>query len=297
LTTDTIEQPQTLAEYKAERLSPPETKPEPEVIDVEAKEVKEEVVPEDDEPKVEDKPKKGKLAERFSELTGKVNSERAAREAAEARATAAEARAAEFEGKTKPAAPIDPATGPKPEPKNYTDAFEYAADLAAWSADTAVQAHKAAIAKAEEEAAKGQVLKAWQTRLEDAKTRIPDFEAKIASSSMQFSDIVKDTIIESAVGPDILAHFADDDAAVEKLNAMTVKQALLHIGRLEAKFEAALEKTEVVEEVKAEKPRVKLPAPITPVRASSASTDPIKSAGEFTGTYAEYKAARLKGMG
>jgi hypothetical protein len=293
LTTDTIDTPQSLAEYKAERLNPPEPKPEPEVIDVEATEIKDEG---EDEPKVEDKPKKGKLAERFSELTGKAKAAAERAEAAEARAAAAEARAAELEGKSKPPVVIDPEVGPKPKPADYTDAFEYAADLAKWSADQAVKEHKQAEAKAREEAAKGQVLKAWQTRLEDAKTRIPDFEAKIASSSMQFSDIVKDTIIESTVGPDILAYFAENDEAVEKLNAMTVKQALMHIAKLEAKYEVALGEKPEVKEEKAEKPRVKLPAPVTPVKASSASNDPINSPGEFKGTYAEYKAARQKGM-
>jgi hypothetical protein len=37
-----------------------------------------------------------------------------------------------------------------------------------------------------------------------------------------------------------------------------------------------------------------LPTPITPIKAKNISSDPIKSPGEFTGTYAEYKAARLK---
>lgn len=278
---------QSLAEYKTERFAPPAAeKTEPAV------EVEPEAEQEEAEPK-EEKPKKGKLAERFSELTQARNAERTAREAADARAVAAEARLAELESRNKPAKTA--AEDAEPQPKDYTDAYDYARDLSRWEVKQALKDRDAQDAKAKEEEQRGSVLKAWQARLDAAKNEDPEFEEAVATSNLSVSDVVRDTIIESEFGPRILKHLALDDEAADELNAMTVKQAMKHIGRLEAKFEAAAESKA---EPKEEKPRIKLPDPIRPIKsvASNTGTSALFDAkGEFTGTPSQWKTLRLQG--
>ena len=185
---------------------------------------------------------------------------------------------------------MDGEIGPEPKPTDYTDAFEYASDLAQWRVDKALKDRDVKEAKAREEAERGKVLQSWQTRLESAKAEIPDFEDMVASSELTVSDVVRDTIIESEFGPKILYHFAADDEAAQKLNSMTVKQALMHIAKLEAKFEQAAEKRDTPAPV--EKPTKRPPAPITPVKSASVSVDPVTDPSDNF-TYAQWKAARM----
>lgn len=276
------EQPQSFSEYKANRAASPE----PVVADEPAAEPEQKVE--------EEKPaRKPKLEQRFSELT---QARRAAEEkaaAAEARAEAAEAKAREVEGKSAPQVAIDPDdVGPKPKPADYTDAFEYAEDLAKWSTDKALKDRDIREAKAKEESARGEVLKAWQTRLDNTKAEIPDFEEMVTSSELSVSDVVRDTIIESEFGPKLLYHFASDDDAAQKLNGMTVKQALMHIAKLEAKYESAAEKAS---EVREEKPRMRLPTPITAIKSGTTAGNPVTAPGEFSGSYSQWKALRKSG--
>ncbi len=297
---------ETLADFNAARMMLSEAPPEEKKQEVEAKAEEAEAKPaeEDDIPpeeaeakeEKEEKPKKG-LAKRFHELTSARDAERQAREAAEARAKALEEKLAAAEGRKPVQEPVDPDLGPKPNPKDYSDAFEYAEDLAEWNVNNALKERDKAEARAREEAKKGEVLKAWQTRLESAKSRIPDFEATIASSQVAFGDVVRDTIIESEYGPEVLHYFAEKDEEAEKLNKMTVKDALRFIGRLEARFEAAKESPEETKTEKAvekvEKPVRKAPEPIQPIKSASPSSDIVNDPGEFKGSYKDWKAARL----
>lgn len=276
------EQEAAKAEEKAKEIKAAEQK--------EDGEEKEEVTPEKEEAK-EEKPKKGKLAERFSEITGKAKAAAARAEAAEAKAAELQARleALERPAEKKP----DPDAG-KPKASEYTDMADYAEALADWKVAKAFEKKEAEEKAAREASEREKVTSAWQARLQSARDEIEDFDDMLASSSLAVSDVVRDTIIESEYGPQMLYYLASDEEAAEKLNKMTVKQALMHLAKLEAKFENDAKKEEKAPE-KEEKPaRAKPPAPITPIKAKSASGDPVKEPGEFTGSYAEWKALRMK---
>jgi hypothetical protein len=141
------------------------------------------------------------------------------------------------------------------------------------------------------------VLNSWQERINKAKAEIPDWEDTIASATeLKVGDIVRDVIIESEFGPQILYHLASTDEEVAKINAMPAKDALRYIGRLEARYEAAAEAPEKVAPAKVEaKPRVKPPPPITPIKSGSSPVNEVYEPGEFKGTFQEYKAKRLAG--
>ena len=272
-----------LREFNLSRLIPA-----PEVQDVEVKEVdpapevKEE--PKEEEHHEEATKKRNKLEERFSELTRQRNE---ARE----RAEAAERRAAELEAKSKPAEKIDADVGPEPKSTDYTDAFEYAKDLAKWSTDKALKDRDAKEAEKAAQAEREKTTKAWTARLEAVKTELPDYVEVVASAEdLSVSDDVRDAIIESEIGPRIIYHLAKNPDLVESINGMTVRGALRQIGKLEALLEKP--KEDKPQEKPVALPKVRPPEPITPIRATNTPDNRVGSDGEFTGTYAQWKALR-----
>lgn len=295
MTTETAEPVQTLAEHKAERfapkaerLAPPkEEKEEPkgEVV-AEAKEV------EEVEPPEEPAAKKGnaKLQGRFSELTEQRRQaeQRAEREAE--RATTAERERDELKAKLDPPKKATD-EAPQPRPQDYADAFQYAADLAEWTARKAVvedrkeREEAATKEKAEAEAAK--VKSAWNSRLAEAKKETTDWDDVVGSSDLSVSDPVRDAIIESDLGPQILYLLASEPERVEKLSGLSVLGQLREIGKMEAR----LEKPEAKETKIEVRPRA--PAPITPVKGTKAD-NVVNDPGEFKGTFQEWKAQRQR---
>lgn len=280
MTTEATAEPiQTFAEYKAERLAPPAPPVEPTPPPASAAEEKEapavepEVAEEEAETPPPTKPKRS-LEGRFSELTGRAK-------AAEARAAEAEARAAALEAKLAPPKAKD---DEEPQASAYTDAFEYARDLSKWSTAKALK-------ERDEAQAKAAVQQSWNSRLTATKAEIPDFDEVLSSASdIAVSDVVRDSLVESEVGPKILYHLAQNPDEAEKLNKLSPAAALRAIGRLEAKFEQAPAPAPAP---KAPAPRA--PQPVTPIRATAVADTKVNAAGEFEGSFAQYKALRAQG--
>ena len=237
----------------------------------------------------ESESKPNKLKARFSELTKQreqaradAQREREAREALEARLQALE------QGQ----APQRPQAGDqKPTPDQFTDAFEYAEALAEYSAERALKERDKQDQARKAQEAQAKVVQTWSKRLEAAKAEIDDFDEMVASSDVVVPNHIRDAILESDVGPQILYHLASNQDQARSFNDMTVAQALRAVGKLEAKFEKA-------ETGKSERSVVKskAPAPINPIKSSNATADNlVNSKGEFHGTYAAWKAARQAG--
>ncbi|CAB4127888.1 hypothetical protein UFOVP96_57 [uncultured Caudovirales phage] len=246
----------------------------------------------------EEKKQNPKLEKRFSELT--KQREEARKEAQRERESreALETRLRELEEKTNPQ-PEAIQADVKPKPEQFTDAFEYAEALAEWSADQALRNRdqQELQRKAQEEQQK--LVQSWQTRLEAVKADLPDYDEMIASASdVQVTDAVRDAMLESEQGPRILYHLAENPELAEKLKSMSMISALREIGKLEARFEAKSTKTDAKTEAET-KPSVarsKAPAPISPIRASSAVADVgVGSDGEFHGSYQQWRESRKAG--
>ena len=234
----------------------------------------------------EDRKSNPKIERRFSELTKRAKQ-------AEAQKADLEARLQELEAKNAPQQQYQEpdVLGEKPQASQFQDAFEYAEALAEWSAEKALveRDKQEAERRANEERAK--LNKAWTERVEKAKAEMPDFEEMVASSTVVVGDAVRDAILESDVGPQILYHLASEDDIAQKIAAMPPIKALREIGKLEARFEAKdAPKEEPKQEVVA---RSKAPAPIKPLVAGKGTADVlIDGNGAFHGTYAQWKAAR-----
>ena len=237
----------------------------------------------EDEAQVTDKPKQNpKLEKRFSELTKRAKQ-------AEADKANLEARLQELESRQTPAPQqVDPVIE-KPQASQFNDAFEYAEALAEWSAEKALEQRDIQEQQRKVDEQRNEVIKSWSAKLESAKADLPDFDEMVASSNVQVRDEVRDAILESDVGPQILYHLASDDDYASKLAAMPTNKALKELGKLEVQFErkeAPIEKSEPVA-------RSKAPAPIKPITAGKGTSDVlIDGNGAFHGTYAQWKSAR-----
>jgi len=238
------------------------------------------------EAEVTDKPKQNpKLEKRFSELTKRAKQ-------AEAEKQALEARLQELEAKVAPAPQQieQDILGEKPQASQFQDAFEYAEALAEWSAEKALVERDKQEQQRKIEIERQEVIKSWTSKLEKAKAEMPDFDEMVASSQVQVRDEVRDAILESDVGPQILYQLASDDDLAQRISTMPVNKALKELGKLEVQFE----RKEAPAEVKSEPvARSKAPAPIKPLTAGKGTQDVlIDGDGAFHGTYAQWKAAR-----
>jgi len=240
----------------------------------------------ENEAEVTDKPKQNpKLEKRFSELTKRAKQ-------AEAEKQALEARLQELESKVVPAPQQieQDILGEKPQASQFQDAFEYAEALAEWSAEKALVERDKQEQQRKVEIERQEVIKSWTSKLEKAKAEMPDFDEMVASSKVQVRDEVRDAILESDVGPQILYQLASDDDLAQRISSLPVNKALKELGKLEVQFE----RKEAPAEVKSEPvARTKAPAPIKPLTAGKGTGDVlIDGDGAFHGTYAQWKAAR-----
>jgi hypothetical protein len=244
----------------------------------------------------EEKKQNPKLEKRFSELTKQREDARKEAQRERESREALETRLRELEEKTNPQPEVIQADV-KPKPEQFTDAFEYAESLAEWSAEQALKNRdqQEFQRKAQEEQQK--LIQSWQTRLETVKADLPDYDEMIASASdVQVTDAVRDAMLESEQGPRILYHLAENPELAEKLKSLSMVSALREIGKLEARFEAKSTNAKTDAETKPSVARSKAPAPISPIRSSSAVADVgVGSDGEFHGSYQQWRESRKAG--
>jgi len=237
----------------------------------------------------EERKQNPKLEKRFSEITKQreqarqeAQQEREARQKLEAEIAAIRQQQQPQQAKN---------ADEKPQPSQFTDAFEYAEALADWSAEQALVRRDKEDLQRRADEAQQKVISSWANKVAAAKAEIPDFDDMVASSGVAVSDPIRDAILESDVGPQILYHLAKEDDLAKKIASMSPYAALREIGKLEAKFEKQ-------PETKASNPvgKSKAPPPISPIRnAGNANNVEIGSDGQFHGSYQAWKTARKAG--
>ena len=236
----------------------------------------------------EERKQNPKLEKRFSELTkqreqakAEAQAERQQRETLEARLRALEQQAT----------PVQQAQSfdEEPQPGQFLDMFEYAKALSQYSTEKAFRERdqQEANNRANEENQKK--LQLWSTKLEKAKVDLTDWDDVVTGTNVIVSNDIRDSILESDVGPRILYHLCENLEFAKQLAAMPDRKALVEIGKLEKLYEKNEAKPETVVKSKA-------PAPIKPLRAGNGQADiPINSNGEYYGTFTAYKEARKAG--
>ena len=280
-----VSQARGLSEPKAEtpigEVKPEEPKTDP----------KAETKPE--EPKGDESPAvKPSFQDRISEVVHQRNEARAQIEAEKKRAAELEKQLAEFRAKVEPPKPENT----KPDKSAFTDPFEYAEKLSEWSAQEALRKRDAEEASRRAEEAQRALATAWETRQAAFKAATPEYEAVVQASDIVVSDEVRDAILESDVGPQLLYHLAMNPEVGKKLQTMSRTGALREIGRMEATLAQPVTKPETKTETKPIATS-KAPAPITPIGGGTATptSGPVDEDGNVVGDYQAYKAARRAG--
>jgi hypothetical protein len=276
------------AEFYANRLGLAD-QPQVEAVQTEPTKEEERSEPVIEEKEQEEKPKANpKLERRFSEITKQreearkeAQTEREARQALEARLAALE---------KQPAPQQAQAADQEPQPSQFNDAFEYARALALYSTEQALEQRDRQEAEAKVAQERQKVIETWANKVQQAKAVLPDFDDIVASSDVVIQDDIRDAILESDVGPQILYHLAENEDVAKKIAGLSAKQALREIGKLEARFEAKETAPETKPVV-----RSKAPAPIQPLRGSSPADTPMSTTGEWHGTFQAWKEARKAG--
>lgn len=245
-----------------------------------------------EETKADDPPAKPTFQDRISEVVHQRNEARAQIEAEKKRAAELEKQLAEFRAKIEPPKPENT----KPDKSAFTDPFEYAEKLSEWSAQEALRKRDAEEASRRAEEAQRALATAWETRQAAFKAATPEYEAVVQASDIVVSDEVRDAILESDVGPQLLYHLAMNPEVGKKLQTMSRTGALREIGRMEATLAQPVTKPETKTETKPIATS-KAPAPITPIGGGTATptSGPVDEDGNVVGDYQAYKAARRAG--
>ena len=230
-----------------------------------------------------------KLEKRFSEIT--KQREEARKEAHNERQARVELeqRLAAMEQQRQPQQPsyVDQ----EPQPSQFADAFEYAKALAEFSTEKALAERDRQVAQAREQEAQQRIIQSWAQKVQEAKADLPDFDDLVASSDVVVNNAVRDAILESDVGPQILYHLAENNDLAKRIASLNPNAALREIGRLEAKFEVKTDTKQTAPVV-----RSKAPAPIQPIRGGQGQADvPMSANGEWHGSYQAWKLARKAG--
>lgn len=249
-----------------------------------------------------DKDKKGRLNERFSEITkarkeAEAKAEKAAADAKAARDARdkAEADAKALRDKYEP--PKSDELGPEPQPSQFTDVTEYSKALKDWTADKTRKEDAATQAEAARKSELEAVAKSWNERLTKYKADNPEFEKRLSESDVKVSDQVRDAILESEVGPAILDHFSQNPGTAEAIGKLSVQKALREIGKLEVSL-APAKKEEKQPDPKTPIAEIsKAPAPITPLKGASQPVVRLSGNDEVPSSmsYEDWKALRQAG--
>jgi len=179
----------------------------------------------------------------------------------------------------------------EPQPSQFADAFEYAKALAEFSTEKALAERDRQVAQAREQEAQQKIIQSWAQKVQEAKADLPDFDDLVASSDVVVNNAVRDAILESDVGPQILYHLAENNDLAKRIASLSPNAALREIGRLEAKFEVKTDTKQTAPVV-----RSKAPAPIQPIRGGQGQADvPMSANGEWHGSYQAWKLARKAG--
>ena len=265
--------------FYAERLGLAEQDA-PEAVTTEPEQVEEQSKPEAEEEAKETEKPKDKLNKRFEKVSKRAQE-------AEAKARELENRLREYEARNALETPQMSMEG-KPDVSQFNDIQEFEKALIDWSTENALKQREEQEAQSKLQAERDKIAKSWTKRIEQAKNEIKDFDDVVKSANTVVSDEIRDSILESDVGPQILYHLASNEDYAQKLTEMPLRQALREIGKLEVRFERKEEPKPVA--------RSKAPSPISPLTGGKAGADVlVDTDGQFHGTYAQYKAARQAG--
>lgn len=144
-----------------------------------------------------------------------------------------------------------------PAPEDFSDAAAYADALAEQKAQEIIQRREAA----QQQSAR---LEAYQEREEDIRAKYDDFEQVAYNPNLPVTDFMAQTIQASDIGPEVIYHLGSNPKEAARISKLPPLMQAREIGMIEAKLAAnpPIKKTSAA------------PAPITPVNARAANSNP-----------------------
>lgn len=240
--------------------------------------------PEDEEAKDKPAKKKSGYQKRVDKLNARIASERAQREALEARLAQLEQTA----GASKP--PIDtqsPKDG-EPNPDDFGTHAEYVKAVAKWTAKEELKAQRAEQEKTKLQSEHEQFERAHIERAKAFAEKTTDYaEALEDVEDVIFSAAALYEIKASQLGPQIIYELAKNRKEAERIATLPYRDVVREIAKLEARLTAASEKPKVET-----KKTTQAPKPIEPV--GGGKTQVSKSPEEMS--FPEYEKYRRQQM-
>jgi hypothetical protein len=219
------------------------------------------------------------------------------------RAVAAEEEAAKLRaelGEIRSKTPTVEQTGlMKPDPKDpkYYDqgqfkAFEYAEDLAGYSATKAVDEDRKRQTEERTKAQQAEAVKAFEARLERAREKYPDFKEVVGKVDLLVPPYIQQHMVRSQYGGDLGYWFAKNPDEAARIFALDPIEAIAELGEIQVQWKkpAEKEKSNIVPII----PKPGAPAPTEPLNtqgAGSVNTDPSRMDFKQLRQYERDKAA------
>jgi hypothetical protein len=163
--------------------------------------------------------------------------------------------------------------------KGQFKAFEYAEDLAGYSAAEAVANDRKEQSEAQKKAREAELLQAFSARLEKAREKYSDFKQVVGADETPVPNYVQNFMVKSQFGGDLGYWFAKNPTETARIFALPPDEALAEIGEVQAQWKKKDDKKEeepsnVVPII----PKAGAPAPIKPLQGGSGviNVDPAK---------------------
>jgi hypothetical protein len=186
----------------------------------------------------------------------------------------------------------------KPDPKLFVDdkgqfkSFEYAEELAAWAAKTAVEDDRKQQAQERKQAEAAQAEALARARVAETEKKHPDFREVVDAADVRtHTDVITYLSASEHIG-EVSYYLAKNPEYLARINALHPLKAIAEIGKLEATFEKAVPpKTESKTEVATSA----APPPIKTLSTSSSvnvNVDPSKMTYRELRAYERQRARR-----
>lgn len=219
---------------------------------------------------------------------------------AEQRAEAHERELADLKAKAAPAAEKPPEVK-KPDPKSFYDdkgqfkAFEYAEELAAYSANKAVADDRAKVAEEQRKVDLAIAETQARARVAEAVKAHPDFEEVMSATDLRTHNAVLEYLSASDYIGEVSYYLAKHPDFVERINKLHPLKAIAEIGVLESTFKKPPADEKKEPSAAAVKVTAGAPAPITPLSSQASvntNTDPAKMTYKELRAYERSRARR-----
>jgi hypothetical protein len=183
----------------------------------------------------------------------------------------------------------------KPDPSKYETHADFVEALTDWKTEQKFKEHGQKQVQDQLQTEQAKQVQSYVEKRDAFKTTHTDFDELMEDvADIPVSLVVQDIIITSEHGPALAYELAKNKEEFARINKLSPMAAARELGRLEAKFSS-----QASQEKKTETKTTKAPAPLAPVRGSSAAVPKsLQEAAEHSfQAYKKQREAELKKQG